>query len=142
MRLTKDNNNAYGGHGGAYPNLFDAHPPFQIDGNFAGTAGVIEMLLQSQNGDIHLLPALPSAWKFGQIKGLVARGNVVVDIIWSNGKLDSASLLARSAGKCTVRTNEPVTLSALGLHSEKSSVGYTLTFNAERGKTYTVSPQL
>lgn len=142
LRLTKDNNTEYGGHGGAYPNLFDAHPPFQIDGNFAGTAGIIEMLLQSQNNEIHLLPALPSAWQAGQVTGLVARGNFVVDINWSNGKLSSAKILARIGGSCTVRTSEPIIVKALNLHSEKSSIGYTLTFNAERGKKYVLTPQL
>ncbi len=136
LRLTKDNNTEYGGHGGAYPNLFDAHPPFQIDGNFAGTAGVIEMLLQSQNNEIHLLPALPSAWQSGQIKGLVARGNFVVDIDWDNGKLISANILARNSGACTIRSNEPIALKILGLKSEKSTLGYTLKFIAEEGKSY------
>lgn len=136
LRLTKDNNSEYGGHGGAYPNLFDAHPPFQIDGNFAGTAGMIEMLLQSQNNEIHLLPALPSAWKSGQASGLVARGNFVVDIDWNNGKLSNANILARIGGTCTIRTNEPITIKTLGLQSEKSTIGYTLTFKTEKGKSY------
>lgn len=138
LRLTRDNSIEYSGHGGAYPNLFDAHPPFQIDGNFAGTAGVIEMLLQSQNNEIHLLPALPSAWKFGQVKGLVARGNFVVDIDWSKGKLINTKILARNGGTCTIRTNEPVALKALGLKSEKSTLGYTLKFMAEKGKSYEI----
>lgn len=136
LRLTKDNNSEYGGHGGAYPNLFDAHPPFQIDGNFAGTAGMIEMLLQSQHNEIHLLPALPSTWKSGQASGLVARGNFVVDIDWNNGKLSNANILARIGGTCTIRTNEPITIKTLGLQSEKSTIGYTLTFKTEKGKSY------
>jgi alpha-L-fucosidase 2 len=89
--------------GGLYPNLFDAHPPFQIDGNFGLTAGIVEMLLQNHEGEIHLLPALPAAWPSGRVRGLRARDGFVVDLAWDDGSLEECVLQAVRSGTARVR---------------------------------------
>jgi alpha-L-fucosidase 2 len=152
--------------GGTYPNLFDAHPPFQIDGNFGATAGFTEMLLQSHNGELALLPALPDAWKNGSIRGIKGRGNFTVAIDWKEGKLSKATIVAVLGGPCRISAPYPIKVievaskKATGNNANRLNTSYgqppyeksqqakltelqiperyTIDFVTEKGKTYTI----
>jgi alpha-L-fucosidase 2 len=124
------------------PNLWDTHPPFQIDGNFGATAGMVEMLLQSQHGELHILPAVPKAWPAGTVNGLRARGNVTVGIEWDGCGARKITLETGSKGPVTVRSlmfEQPYDLAFERSSKPKmlNTEGQTFTFEARRGGQYT-----
>lgn len=155
--------------GGTYPNLLDAHPPFQIDGNFGATAGITEMLLQSHEGELSFLPALPDEWSEGSIKGIKGRGNFTIGIDWKNGRLAEATIHSGSGGNCRLNTSVPVKVigavakTTSGVNQNKLNITfekpdykksekaklqdlglekrYVVDFQTEKGKTYKIITQ-
>jgi alpha-L-fucosidase 2 len=108
LTLTGVEGTNYANGGGTYPNLLDAHPPFQIDGNFGGTSGITEMLLQSHDGMLHIFPALPDEWSSGRVTGLKARGGFTVDIQWKGGKIIELKINSALGGNCRVLVHQPL----------------------------------
>ena len=128
--------------GGVYANLFDAHPPFQIDRNFGATAGIAEQLVQSHAGEISLLPALPPTWRRGRVTGLCARGGFEVDIDWHDGWLRGADVRSRRGGLCRLRAPLPISITRDGVAvvSEETEPGVA-SFTAEAGGKYGIVPR-
>lgn len=120
------------------PNLFDTHPPFQIDGNFGSIAGIGEMLLQSHLGELHLLPALPLAWSEGEVSGINARGGYIVDMTWSKSKLDKAVITSKADGNCIIRTTTPIKVKSVSYKTKREGNYYITTFKVKKGKTYLI----
>ena len=133
LKLIDNEITNYSQGGGTYANMFDAHPPFQIDGNFGCTAGIAELLMQSHEGYISLLPALPDVWTEGYMEGLVARGGFVVDMAWADGKLTSVGITSRNGGKCRLRSSQQLAgkgLKQIGEHEYE--------LNTKRGNNYNI----
>jgi alpha-L-fucosidase 2 len=128
----------YSNGGGTYINLLDAHPPFQIDGNFGGTSGITEMLLQSHDSTVHLLPALPSAWKSGEVRGLHARGGFGIDVSWADGSMRSATVISTLGGVCSIRSKTPFRVNGIKRVAKKTEYGYLLTFQSKKESRYEV----
>lgn len=121
------------------PNLFDTHPPYQIDGNFGGTAGIAEMLLQSHSGEIHLLPALPAAWADGKVTGLRARGSVDVDMEWKGGKLKTAQLRARVPQTLRIRCDSGLKVRHGKQEVKTRTEDGAMVFDAAVNRVYTIA---
>lgn len=122
--------------GGIYTNLFSGHPPFQIDANFGVSAGIVEMLMQSHEGFIRILPALPTAWQTGSITGIKARGNFELNIYWENGQFKEAELISHGGKECTVVL--PNTVKIIGAKTVKNTITNQYQFSTKKGKTYKI----
>lgn len=143
LRVTGVEGTDYANGGGTYLNLLCAHPPFQIDGNFGGTAGIAEMMVQSHLGEVHLLPALPTQWsKEGAVKGLTARGAFTVDISWMEGRVKNARILSRAGEELVLRTPNRVKVKETKVESVRDEQGWFLRMPTVAGQTYTIRPKL
>jgi len=120
------------------PNLFDTHPPFQIDGNFGGISGVGEMLLQSHLHELHLLPAIPSHWQQGEVTGMCARGAFEVSMKWENSQLKSAVLLSKKGNTCTLRTNVPIKIKGISAKTKREGNFFLTTFKTQTNGSYEI----
>ena len=120
------------------PNLFDTHPPFQIDGNFGSIAGIAEMMIQSQFDEIHLLPAIPADWAEGEVSGLKARGGFTVDIEWEGGDLHKAYVLSGAGERCVLRTSVPVKVAKVSARSVRDGNYYITSFKTKKGESYEI----
>src|SRR6478735_1248724 len=139
LTITGDELTNYSNGGGTYPNMLDAHPPFQIDGNFGGVSGMTEMLLQSQNNEIHLLPALPDAWANGNIKGLRARGGFEVNVDWANGKLKMSTIKSLTGSMCNIRSSTPFKVKGSSVKYEQKDGNYLAQFPTTKGSVYMIT---
>lgn len=138
LTLTGVEGTNYSNAGGTYPNMLDAHPPFQIDGNFGGASGITEMLVQSHLGEVHLLPAIPDAWSSGDVKGLRARGGFEVNITWAKNKLKQATIRSDAGNTCTIRSTYPFTVKGVSAKAKPDRGGYIATFPTKKGSIYTI----
>ena len=120
-------------------NMFDMHPPFQIDGNFGGGAGIGEAVFQSECGELHFLPALPPMWKSGSVKGLRARGGFEVSFDWAEGSLSSAKIISLAGQPAVIRTDKKITVTANGKNILLAENNGTYSFDTEQGMVYTIN---